>query len=536
MGMGPTTNGRIIETRDVPVPMRDGVELLADLYQPRSDAPLPVFLTRTPYGRRAVGGLIERSLALRGFQVVSQSCRGTFGSGREFLPFQAETEDGVDTLKWIAEQPWYSGQVVMSGVSYPGCAMWALAGDAPKGMLKTLVFQHASTHVYDVFRPHGTVALATLTNWVYLQSIRELGTAQTYLGFATRRKKVARAVAHLPQSDIDRFATGSTVPFFQQVLASPRSDDPLWIPTDHSDNVDKVEVPIHLMSGWYDFFLDPLLEDYARLLAAGKRPYLTIGAWPHIPRTDSLRVENAEILKWFRSATTGDWSAIRPKPVRLQLLGTKEWLEFDQWPPPSHDRQFFLLTARRLWSEPVTDVEEPSSYRYDPADPTRSVGGAVMYDGVGQLDNAKLEARPDVLTFTAEPLTEPLDVVGVPHVGLYVRSTAPTTDLFVQLCDVTPSGASLNLTEGIARLPLCEHGCSPMGRPTLRSICPLSPADSRRPPRSAPGIERGPPALCQESRRPRSRGGTGRCPVSSAGDLPRCRPSIQTGHSSPLGR
>jgi hypothetical protein len=109
-------------------------------------------------------------------------------------------------------------------------------------------------------------------------------------------------------------------------------------------------------------------------------------------------------------------------------------------------------------------------------DLTHSVGGPVMYDGVGQLDNAEPEARPDFLTFTAEPLTEPLDVVGVPRVGLYVRGTAPTTDFFVRLCDVTPRGASLNLTE--------QRGVAPpwtKGLPSGQILClPPAPRAARR--------------------------------------------------------
>ena len=91
-GMGRATHPKVQETRDIPVPMRDGVVLLTDLYQPISATPLPVFLTRTPYDRRAIGGLLERMLAQRGYQVVSQSCRGTFGSRGEFLPFQSDKE------------------------------------------------------------------------------------------------------------------------------------------------------------------------------------------------------------------------------------------------------------------------------------------------------------------------------------------------------------------------------------------------------------------------------------------------------------
>lgn len=123
--MGPATHRKVTETRDVPVPMRDGVALLTDLYQPRNASPLPVVLLRTPYGRRALGGLLERSLSLRGYQVVSQSCRGTFGSGGEFAPFQSDAEDGVDTLKWLTAQPWCSGHVLMGAELRGVCGMGA---------------------------------------------------------------------------------------------------------------------------------------------------------------------------------------------------------------------------------------------------------------------------------------------------------------------------------------------------------------------------------------------------------------------------
>ena len=457
-GMGPTTHGRVTETRDVPVRMRDGVDLLTDLYQPRNASPLPVVLIRTPYGRRAIGGLMERSLSLRGYQVVSQSCRGTFGSGGEFLPFQSDAEDGVDTLKWIAAQPWYSGYVLMCGLSYPGYAEWALAADAPEGMLSGLVIQNAASRVYDVFRPHGTVGLANLLNWVYLQSIRYyLSTVSLiYTSLAHRRRRVAKASAHLPLTEADTIATGKPYPFFQQVLQSPHPDDALWQLTDHSSTVGGVDVPIHLIDGWYDFFLDPQLNDYASLVRAGKKPYLTIGPWSH-GSTDAIRVGYSETMRWFKAATTGDWKSLRSKPVRVQLIGTREWCDFDEWPPLSQDRHLFLNGAGRLSPSAATRAGAPTKYRYDPADPTPSVGGALLYDGSGQVDNRELERRSDVLTFTTEPLSEPLEVVGVPRVRLFVRTTARTTDFFVRLCNVTRRGKSLNITDGIARFPICDH-------------------------------------------------------------------------------
>lgn len=460
-GMGPVTHKRIDEIRDVPVPMRDGVELLTDLFQPAGAPGLPVLLQRTPYGRSQLGGMMERALAQRGFQVVSQSCRGTFGSGGAFLPFQTDAEDGVDTLKWLATQPWYSGHVVMYGLSYPGYVQLALAADAPEGMLSGLVVHNAASRVYDVFRPRGTVGLSNALNWAYLQTYLQTGDSLLKImpALVRRGRRVAKALAHLPQAEADTVATGRPFEFFQQILANPRPDDALWRPTDHSATVGRIDVPIHLIGGWFDFFLDPMLHDYASLVGAGKQPYLTIGPWLHKPTLAGMQLGYREAFRWFRAMTTGDRSSLRPKPVRIQLLGTRDWLDFDEWPPAAADRQLFLRSSGQLASSAPDRAEAPSTYTYDPADPTPSAGSAgLLYgEGAGQVDNRKLERRTDVLTFTTGPLPEALDVVGFPRVRLFVRSSARTTDFFVRLCDVRSDGKSLNVTEGIARFPLCDH-------------------------------------------------------------------------------
>ena len=463
-GMGPATNPKVKETRNIPVKMRDGVELLTDLYQPVSDTLLPIFLTRTPYGRRAIGGLLERALAQRGYQVVSQSCRGTFGSGGEFLPFQSDKEDGVDTMKWIAKQPWYSGQVVMWGLSYPGCTAWALAADAPEDMLACLVIQHAASHVYDVFRPRGTVGLANLLNWVYLESIRTVPTVQMYLALAKRRRTMAKALEHLPVTEMDSVATGKPYTFLQQVLQNPNPDSTLWAATNHAETIEKVNAPMHLIGGWHDFFLDPLLDDYQKLVIAGKKPTLTIGDWPHSPKLDALKISYKETISWFRASTGRNKEIVRSKPIRVQLVGTKEWREFDKWPPFSHNTKLYLNDNNQLSVSPPANSESLSRYTYDPADPTPSVGGALLYDSIGQLDNTKLESRSDVLTFTTEPLKQHIEVFGEPWVRLFVRTSATTTDFFVRLCDVTPEGKSMNITDGVVRYPACTYETLSNGR------------------------------------------------------------------------
>ena len=101
----------VICERDLRATMDDGVVLLADRWVASDTAATaqPTVLVRSPYGRRQfVGLLLGRLLAERGFQVVVQSVRGTFGSGGEFDPFN-ERADGLATLAWLREQAWHDG-------------------------------------------------------------------------------------------------------------------------------------------------------------------------------------------------------------------------------------------------------------------------------------------------------------------------------------------------------------------------------------------------------------------------------------------
>src|SRR5580765_3928428 len=101
----PETQAVSVE-RDIEAKMPDGAVLLADWWYPseRAAQDVPVVLLRSPYGRRQVG-IIGRLFAERGYQVVIQSCRGTFGSGGEWVPFRNEAADGRATLDWLSSQP-----------------------------------------------------------------------------------------------------------------------------------------------------------------------------------------------------------------------------------------------------------------------------------------------------------------------------------------------------------------------------------------------------------------------------------------------
>ena len=109
----------LVVVRDLRVPMRDGAVLLADRWAPRSGGDgLPTALLRIPYGRAGlIAAQLTRPLAERGFQVLVQSTRGTFGSGGVFDPLRREREDGLDTVEWVIRQRGSRGRWCCSGAA-----------------------------------------------------------------------------------------------------------------------------------------------------------------------------------------------------------------------------------------------------------------------------------------------------------------------------------------------------------------------------------------------------------------------------------
>ena len=93
-----------VALRDVPIRMRDGVVLRADVWRPAAGDRFPVLVYRTPYDRRRAESEVStfaRAVA-RGYAMVVQDVRGRYGSEGEFEPYRNEGRDGYDTIEWAA--------------------------------------------------------------------------------------------------------------------------------------------------------------------------------------------------------------------------------------------------------------------------------------------------------------------------------------------------------------------------------------------------------------------------------------------------
>ncbi|MGZ6626275.1 MAG: CocE/NonD family hydrolase [Solirubrobacteraceae bacterium] len=457
----------VVCRRDLRVPMDDGAVLLADRWVARQDAdrPGPTVLLRSPYGRRQFVALVfGRLLAERGLQVVIQSVRGPFGSGGGFSPFD-ERADGLATLRWLRDQPWHSGPVGTLGPSYLGFVQWAVAAEAGEDLAAMSIHVSAS-QFYGQTYAGDSLSLENVASWLVIIAMQERRLAPLALGRALRG--LTALLSELPLTELDAAATGASLPWFQEAFASLGREDPYWARRDFSQGVPEVTAPVQFVGGWYDILLPWMLEDFEALQSAGRAPALLIGPWAH---TSPGLVAAAERdgLAWMRAHLLGDRRLVRSSPVRLMVTGERSgggWRDLEQWPPPDRvERSLYLQVGRGLGDSPPADPPPAAGdgYRYDPADPTPSLGGPVLLSRAPVVDNAPLEARDDVLTYTGPVLERTLEAIGHVWVELWLRAGGPHFDVFARVCDVDAAGVSRNVCDALTsvapgRFDQGDHG------------------------------------------------------------------------------
>ncbi|WP_031187678.1 MULTISPECIES: CocE/NonD family hydrolase [Streptomyces] len=447
--------------RDLVVPAADGSPLLTDHYFPRADGDFPTLLVRSPYGRgipwAPMFGLL---FAEQGFHVVLQSARGTGGSGGEYALWQHEAADGRAAVAWLREQPWFTGVLGTIGPSALGYAQWALATDPPPE-LRAMVVQVGLHDIHGFFYPSGPFALEnSLVSAVGRLHYGHGALAMVRAALRLQRQ-LPRIARTLPLGEAYVPGLGGRVPFLDEALSRPDPDDAHWRGADAGAAAARSTVPTSLITGWYDVCLDQTMQQYDRLRRAGCDTALLVGPWTHNTAMQQGWPEVfAESLAWLRAHLCDDPSGLREARARVHVGGRREWRDLPDWPPAATGRRWYL-TGDGLLSDRAPEAAPPLSFHYDPADPTPSVGGPLLSRTAGPRDNAALEARDDVLTFTTPPLTEPADVLGTVGVDLLVGTDTGHADVFVRLCDVDERGRSVNVCDGIRRLDPATAAAGP---------------------------------------------------------------------------
>lgn len=482
---------------DVPVPMRDGVVLRANVFRPDDGGAgtYPVLVTRTPYGKDlplGESGFSAAQFAKRGYITVVQDARGCFASAGDWMPFTAEGYDGADTIAWAARLPGANGTVGTYGLSYMGFTQWAAAREGPealRAMAPAITWDKPGD---GVVARGGALEFGTAVSW----------TMQSNLGTLLKRYRAdpaarAEAMRHLAQ-EFDGLAHGgyeelpldgfgplerSGLGGYIAPALRPHDDSDYWSAADITPAYARTHVPALHIGGWYDIFLNGTLRNFASMCATDSPgQYLVIGPWTHGVFSGvagdvsfglagsgallDLRTDLADMhVQFFDRWLKGRSNAADHRPaVRYFVMGANTWRSSDTWPPTASQQVRWYLHSQghantaegdgRLSGTQPAD-ESADQYVYDPARPVPTIGGATLMHPLwraGPLDQRPLELRPDVLVYTSARLARPLEVTGPVSVVLYVATDAPDTDFVARLVDVYPDGRAIPLTDGVLRM------------------------------------------------------------------------------------
>jgi putative CocE/NonD family hydrolase len=483
----PTPSTLTVE-RNVATPLRDGVNLYADVYRPAGPGPFPTLLQRTPYDKLNSGVLpfVARA-ASAGYAVVVQDVRGRFESEGEFYPFINERPDGADTLEWLTAQPWCDGNIGMYGGSYVGMTQWQAAMSGHPA-LKAIVPNVTASNYHDGWTYQGG-AFELQFNLSWTMSVLALNTASrahdgdiTSAGFQALvdgSDIMGPEFERLPLTGHPLFAQYAR--YYDDWVNHPTYDD-FWAALDVSRLHAELKVAAFNMGGWHDIFLKGTLHNFTGMAAGplGDRQRVMIGPWNHgglrggnpIGATDfGMRSTGAMIdsdgmhLSWFDRWLRGvESDDVHRPPVRLFVMGANTWRDEHEWPLARTEWQDWhfhsagranSLNGDGFLARDTPGAEPPDSFVYNPRNPVPTLGGGLCCNAVfalgGAYDQRAIEAREDVLVYSTPPLAEPLEVTGPIKVVLHAATSAPDTDFTAKLVDVCPCGCARNLTDGILR-------------------------------------------------------------------------------------
>lgn len=485
---------RVTVEYDVPARMRDGVTLRATVYRPDGAGPWPTLLTRLPYGKDDVAQMMWINpvhAARKGFMVVVQDTRGCFSSEGEWLPFRFEREDGYDTVEWAARLPGSNGRVGMYGCSYFGNTQWTAAIEQPPSLAAIAPALTWSDPLDGTFARGGALELGLALPWTLAMGVGHV--ARLPLPEEERARRIGALLDDLdrlpsegywdlPVSDmavLRRHAVPDLGTF--RMLSDPAV--PAWCRV--AGGHERVTVPTLHIGGWHDIFLQGTLDNYMAMAELGRPARLLVGPWVHeltladpfgelcfgaragarVPAHADGDVSDLQ-LAWLGRQLRADAPADAEEaeaPVRIFTMGRNVWRDEQAWPlARARAERWFLGGDGRLSPQTPASDGARSHFLYDPADPAPTLGGHTADMPAfppGPFDQTRIEARPDVLVFTSEPLEADLEVTGRVRVVLHAHSSAPSTDWVARLCDVHPDGRSFNVCDGILRVADGAQSC-----------------------------------------------------------------------------
>lgn len=451
---------------NVPIEMRDGVVLRANVDRPAAAGEFPTLIVQTPYNKDAgintfLGGA-TRYFVERGYAVVTVDVRGTGSSEGEWDSFgPKEQRDGAEVVAWARRQPWSDGKVGLWGPSYMAITQLYTAAQRPPGLKAIFPIVPMGDGYRDIVFAGGQVNVSFIPLWLGLVTAGgltpspnaldpsdPLGSLGSALGALASH--IAGAVNFQAQTVLDA-TTGGTTAY----------DGPFWKKRSPLEVVDRIEVPAFVTGGHHDLFQrgEPLIYERLKRRVPAR---LLMGPWTHVggstgeglPR-DGVPSLNSIALRWFDR-----WLLQRKRATRIgripavtqYVFGRERYRTFRDWPDPrTKPERRYLRGAGALARKPAQRREQPQTFLQQPLSGVCTQSTVQWTAGLGEAIPCTRDNRFDELgsaVYMTPPAKRPLRLLGPALADLWVRTSARDAVLTVRLSDVAPDGTPTELTSG----------------------------------------------------------------------------------------
>jgi len=437
------------------LPMPDGVRLSARLWLPEI-SPAPAIIEYIPYRKRdMVRARDERNhpwFAARGYACIRVDMRGS-GDSEGCMPdmyCDAELDDALEVLSWIAKQEWSNGAIGMMGTSWGGTSALQAAASG-SGLLKAIIAVCATNNRYDDDIHHmGGCLLTDSIEWgATLPAILALPPTAEFDPTGWRTNWLER---------LERLE----FPLFSWIEHETR--DAYWRHGSVNETPGNFDCPVLAIGGWSDRYSNTVMN---LLTDNPDNCWGIVGPWGHHypdQGTPGPAIGfQQEALRWWdhwlRASDNGVdqdprlrvWCNEYQRPADFSGMRHGRWLTVPDW-PVSQECSEYDLTVR--------DLNASADYIHIPNNLLvgTSAGDTGYFGRPGGLPTDQSEDDSRSLVFETEALTDNCILLGKASVKLELKIEGAPTQIVVRLNDVAADGKIARVAYQIVNLKLDKTG------------------------------------------------------------------------------
>jgi len=451
---------QVVEIEHTWIPLSDGIRLSARIWMPLDavDNPVPAILEYIPYrkrdGTRVRDDCRHRYWAGHGYICIRLDIRGT-GDSEGLITDEyalSEQNDAIEAIAWIAKQPWCSGQVGMTGISWGGFNSLQVAARRPPALKAIITHCSTDDRYADDCHWMGGCLLTDGFFW-----------GSGFYHMMTRPPDPEIAGDGWFDQWMHRLQ--NWVPPTSHIWMNHQSRDHYWRHGSICESYDDIECAVYAVGGWEDGYSNAVPRMLANLHCPRKG---LVGPWGHTYPEQGYPGPAIGFLQeglrwwdyWLKGLDTGImeedmyrvWMQDYVKPSATLEHVPGRWINEPIWPSPNVETKTLYLDQSGL----VANRRESTTIKHSSPQSLGITGGRWCPYGMGgSSPDLAIDQREDdgrSICFDGSILGESLPILGAPTVNLRFSINQPQGLIVVRLMDVAPDGTSKRVSYGLINL------------------------------------------------------------------------------------